>query len=282
MKVTDSFTTKDKASGNLGQILRSSQARAQDDGNLMLNIWFYTIISVAIVSLISLIGVFTLSFDQKKLYNFLIYFVSLSAGTLMGDAFIHLIPEAYKNQNTSAVSVYILAGIIVFFILEKILHWRHCHEEPCEEHPHPFSYIILIGDAVHNFIDGMVIAASFLVSIPLGMATAMAVIFHEIPHEIGNFGSLVYGGFTRGRALAYNFLSSILAIAGAVLILVINITDGSLTKFLVPFAAGGFVYIAGTDLIPELHKHTDVKKGIWQLLTFLAGIGLMLGLLILE
>ncbi|HLN19204.1 MAG TPA: ZIP family metal transporter [Patescibacteria group bacterium] len=248
----------------------------------MLSIWLYTIISVFIVSLISLIGVFTLSIDQKKLYNFLIYFVSLSAGTLMGDAFIHLIPEAYKSENNRSVSVYILLGILIFFVLEKILHWRHCHEEPCPEHPHPFSYVILVGDAVHNAIDGMVIAASFFVSIPIGIATATAVIFHEIPHEIGNFGSLVYGGFTRRKALMYNFLSALFAIAGAVLVLVVNITDGSLTKFLIPFAAGGFVYIAGTDLIPELHKHTEIKKGIWQLLAFIFGIGLMLGLLISE
>jgi zinc and cadmium transporter len=249
----------------------------------MLNIWLYTIISVTIVSLISLIGVFTLSIDQKKLYGYLIYFVSLSAGTLMGDAFIHLIPEAFKETNNSAqISIYILAGILIFFILEKILHWRHCHEEPCAEHPHPFSYIILVGDAVHNSIDGMIIAASFLVSIPIGIATTTAVIFHEIPHEIGNFGSLIYGGFTRSKALTYNFLSAIFAILGAILVLAVNITDGSVTRFLVPFAAGGFVYIAGTDLIPELHKNTEAKKGIVQLITFLAGIGLMLGLLMLE
>ncbi|MFA6047845.1 MAG: ZIP family metal transporter [Parcubacteria group bacterium] len=248
----------------------------------MLNVWLYTIISVFVVSLISLIGVFTLSIDQKKLYKYLIYFVSLSAGTLMGDAFIHLIPEAYKSENSASVSIYILSGILMFFILEKILHWRHCHEEPCEDHPHPFSYVILVGDAVHNSIDGMVIAASFLVSIPIGIATAIAVIFHEIPHEIGNFGSLVYGGFTRSKALMYNFLSAIFAILGAVLVLVINITDGSLTRFLIPFAAGGFVYIAGTDLIPELHKHTEIRKGIAQLLAFVLGIGLMLGLLMLE
>jgi zinc and cadmium transporter len=249
----------------------------------MLNIWFYTIFSVFVVSLISLVGVFTLSIDQKKLYKFLIYFVSLSAGTLMGDAFIHLIPEAYRiNGSSFYVSLYILAGIILFFVLEKILHWRHCHEEPCAEHPHPFSYIILFGDGVHNFIDGMVIAASFLVSVPVGVATTIAVIFHEIPHEIGNFGSLIYGGLSRTKALLYNFLSALFAMLGAIVVLSINITDGSLTRFLIPFAAGGFVYIAGTDLIPELHKHTEINKGIVQLLTFLMGIGLMLGLLIME
>lgn len=244
-------------------------------------IWFYTIISVIIVSLISLIGVFTLSFDQKKLYKFLIYFVSLSAGTLMGDAFIHLIPEAFKSTSSATfVSISILSGVLAFFLLEKVLHWRHCHEEPCEDHPHPFSYVILFGDALHNFIDGTVVAASFLISFPIGVATTIAVIFHEIPHEIGNFGSLIYGGLSRNKAILYNFFSALFAILGALIILIIN-TNINITDFLIPFAAGGFVYVAGTDLIPELHKHNDTNHGIFQVLTFILGIGIMLGLLII-
>lgn len=242
-------------------------------------IWLYTIVSVFIVSLISLVGVFTLSVDQKKLYKYLIYFVSLSAGTLMGDAFIHLIPEAFKQGRSEAnISMYILLGILAFFLLEKVLHWRHCHEEPCEAHPHPFSYIILTGDAIHNFIDGAIIAASFLISFPVGIATTTAVIFHEIPHEIGNFGSLIYGGFSRNRAILYNFFSALFAILGAIIVLAIN-TSIDMTEFLIPFAAGGFVYVAGTDLIPELHKHNETRHGIWQVLTFILGIGIMLGLL---
>jgi zinc and cadmium transporter len=244
-------------------------------------IWIYTIISVFIVSLISLIGVFTLSIEPKKLYKFLIYFVSLSAGTLMGDAFIHLIPEAFKDSEKEIyVSLFILLGILVFFLLEKVLHWRHCHEEPCEEHPHPFSFIILFGDAVHNFIDGLIIAASFIISAPVGIATTTAVIFHEIPHEIGNFGSLVYGGFSRKKALIYNFISALFAILGALTVLLIN-SEMNLTQFLIPFAAGGFIYVAGTDLIPELHKHNETRQGIFQALTFVLGIAIMLGLLLI-
>jgi zinc and cadmium transporter len=244
-------------------------------------LWFYTIEAVFIVSLISLVGVFTLSIDQKKLYKFLIYFVSLSAGTLMGDAFIHLIPEAFKDSKKEiSVSLFILLGILVFFLLEKVLHWRHCHEEPCEEHPHPFSYIILFGDAMHNFIDGLIIAASFIISIPVGIATTTAVIFHEIPHEIGNFGSLVYGGFSRKKALVYNFISALFAVLGALLVLLFS-SEINLTQFLVPFAAGGFIYVAGTDLIPELHKHNETQHGIFQSLTFVLGIAIMLGLLLI-
>lgn len=230
-----------------------------------------------------MLGVLALSIDQKKLYKILIYLVSFSAGTLMGDAFLHLIPEAFESSlETIKISFSILAGILIFFLIEKIIRWRHCHEEPCEQHPHPFSYVILVGDSIHNFIDGMIIATSFLVSIPLGIATTTAVIFHEIPQEIGDFASLVYAGFSRGKALFFNFITALTAVLGALLILAINLNVANLTSFLVPFAAGGFIYIAGTDLIPELHKHRSFKSSFWQTLSFILGIGLMAGLLFLE
>jgi len=246
-------------------------------------IWLYTIIAVIVVSLISLVGVFTLSIDNRKLGKVLIYLVSFSAGTLLGDAFIHLIPEAYKAEGIKSLpGIYILVGISAFFILEKFIHWRHCHQIACEDHPHPFSYVILVGDSAHNLIDGMIIAASFLVSVPVGVATTIAVVFHEIPHEIGNFGSLVYGGFSKNKALMYNFLSALTAIAGAIIVLMINFDIGRITEFLIPFAAGGFIYVASSDLIPELHKQTEGKKSIWQFVIFVLGIGLMLALLLFE
>ena len=246
-------------------------------------VWLYTLISVFIISLISLIGLFALSFDQRKLYKTLIYLVSFSAGTLMGDAFLHLIPESFESlDNPMKISFSILGGILIFFLIEKVIHWRHCHEEPCANHPHPFSYIILIGDSIHNFIDGMIIAASFLVSIPLGITTTVAVIFHEIPQEIGDFASLVYAGFSRGKALFFNFFTALSAVLGAIIILLINFNPEILTSILVPFAAGGFIYIAGTDLIPELHKHKNLKASFWQTIAFVLGIGLMASLLFLD
>jgi zinc and cadmium transporter len=245
-------------------------------------VWLYSLLSVVIVSLISLIGIFTFSISETKLKKALIYLVSLSAGTLLGDAFIHLIPEAYrKNAGSNFISLFVLSGILAFFVLEKFIHWRHCHELPSEHHPHPFSYVILIGDSAHNFVDGMIIAASFLASVPIGIATTMAVILHEIPHEIGNFGSLIYGGFSRGRALLFNFLSALAAIIGALAVLVINFDIAKVSNFLVPFAAGGFIYIASVDLIPELHKSTGNSRSSWQLLLFLIGMGIMFLLLFL-
>ena len=246
----------------------------------MLLVWMYTIGSVVIVSLLSLVGVFTLSMDQKKLDKILIYLVGLSTGTLLGDAFIHLIPEAFATtKNTLLISLSILFGIFSFFVLENFVHWRHCHKMPSAHHLHPFSYVILVGDAMHNFIDGLIIAASFSVSIPLGITTSLAIILHEIPHEIGNFGSLIYGGFSRKRALLFNFLTALAAIVGALLVLLISTDFSEINKFLVPFAAGGFIYVASSDLIPELHKNTEAKKSLLQIATFVVGILLMLFLL---
>lgn len=243
-------------------------------------IWIYTLISVLIVSLISVIGIFALAIDQKKLGKILMYLVSLSTGTLLGDAFIHLLPEAYASAKFPIIiSLSTLGGIMVFFVLEKFFHWRHCHEVANADHPHPFSFVILVGDSIHNLIDGMVIAGSFMVSIPVGIATTVAVIFHEIPQEIGDFGSLVYGGFSRRKAIIFNFLSGLLAVLGAVVVLAIGKNMETLMVFLIPFTAGGFIYIASSDLIPELHKHTEIKKSVGQLAMFLLGIVIMISLI---
>lgn len=246
-------------------------------------VWLYALVSVFIVSLISLVGVFTLSISREKLEKILIYLVSLSTGTLLGDAFIHLIPEAFaNNQGKIFVPLCILSGILTFFILEKFLHWRHCHHLASEDHPHHFSYTILAGDSFHNFIDGMIIAGSYFISVPVGIATTVAVVLHEIPQELGDFGSLVYGGFTRAKAIFFNFASGLTAVIGAIVVLIFNSGLSGITAFLIPFAAGGFIYIASADLIPELHKETEPRKSLGQLLTFIIGISIMFGLLFLE
>ena len=176
-----------------------------------MSILLYTLISVFIVSLISLVGVFTLGLKVDNLRKILIYLISYSAGALLGDDFIHLIPETIEEGFTLLTSCYILLGIILFFALEKIVRWRHCHMPITKHHVHPFASMSLIGDGLHNAIDGMAIAASYIISIPVGIATTTAIVFHEIPQEIGNFGILVHGGFSKTRALFINFLTALTA-----------------------------------------------------------------------
>jgi len=249
-----------------------------------MNIWFYSLISVFIVSLISFSGALTLAIKKEKLKNFLIYFVSFSAGALLGDVFIHLLPEAVEeyNQSISLIFIFVLVGILTSFVLEKIIFWRHCHLPITKNHIHTFAWMNLWGDFFHNFIDGLTIAASYLLNIQAGIATTLAVIFHEIPQEIGDLGVLLHGGFKIKKALFINFLTALSAVFGTIVGLFLNTKIDHLTLFLVPFAAGNFIYIASSDLIPELHKETKIKKGLIQIITFILGVGVMYGLLLLD
>ena len=221
----------------------------------MANVWFLSLISVFVVSLLSFVGVVTLAVKKKYLEKILLLLVSFSAGALFGGAFLHLIPESLENiKGEGTVPLLVLAGLLLFFILEKFIHWRHCHIPTSKKHPHPFAVMNLIGNGLHNFIDGMIIAGSYLVSIPLGIATTVAVILHEIPQEIGDFGILIHAGYSRAKALLFNLFSALTAVIGAVVILLINYNTESITQFLIPFTAGGFIYIATADLIPELKQ----------------------------
>jgi zinc and cadmium transporter len=245
-----------------------------------MSVVLYTFASVILISLISFVGVVTLSVSINRLKKVLLLLVSFAAGGLLGGAFIHLLPEAVEEFGFgTGMSLYLLSGIVAFFILEKFICWRHCHHPTTDDHPHPFAYMNLVGDGVHNFIDGLIIAASYMISIPVGIATTIAVLLHEVPQEIGDFGVLVHGGFSRRKALAMNFLTALTAVLGAAVALYIGaFLDSSLGMFLLPFAAGGFIYIAGSDLIPELHKDTGMKKAFLQLVFLVLGIGVMYGL----
>jgi zinc and cadmium transporter len=224
----------------------------------------------------------TFSIKEKTLRKILLYFVSFSVGGLLGDAFIHLLPESVKLNNEFFLSFYILLGIIVSFIVEKFIHWRHCHIPTSIKHPHPFAIMNLIGDSVHNFIDGLIIGASYLTSLQIGITTTLAVILHEIPQEIGDFGVLIHGGFKKKKALFLNFVTALTAVIGTVISLIIGSYAQNLTNFLLPFAVGSFIYIASSDLIPELHKETKPVKSFVQLVMLLLGIGIMFSLLLLE
>ncbi len=243
----------------------------------MTNTLIYIFGSVFFVSLISFVGILLLFFKEKQLSQILIYFVSFSAGALLGGAFFHLLPEATAGAGfTLRIGCYLLIGFIVCFILEKFIRWRHCHILPDGAHPHPFSFLILFSDGLHNIIDGLIIGASYFVSIPLGLSTTLAVIFHEIPQELGDFASLLYGGFSKSKALFFNFLSALGAFLGVIFFLILAEHVKGMTNFLIPFAAGNFIYIASSDLIPELHKEFKIKKSIFQLIFFVAGLMIML------
>ncbi|MEM2092881.1 MAG: ZIP family metal transporter [Candidatus Bathyarchaeia archaeon] len=239
----------------------------------MMNDLIAILLSVVIVSLIAFIGILFIGLREKLLNRITMLLVGFASGTLLGGAFLHLLPEALSSgSDATSTFLYVIGGIIVFFILEKFFYWRHCHEKGCPTHA--FVYLNLFGDGIHNFIDGMVIAATFMTSIELGLVATLAVIFHEIPQEIGDFGILVYGGLEKRRALFYNFISAITAILGALATYFLAYLQ-SLEVMLVPFAAGGFIYIAATDLIPELHKKAQTGESLVQLALILLGIGLM-------
>jgi zinc and cadmium transporter len=235
----------------------------------------WILISTFLVSGISLIGIFFLSMSENLFRKLLLMLVSFASGTLLGGAFLHLIPEAISENallgQSENLFFIILVGILVFFLLEKFL-WRHCHERECPIHV--FAYLSLLGDGIHNFIDGVIIASSFIVSVPLGLATTLAVVTHEIPQEIGDFGILVYGGLNRAKALVFNLVSALMAVFGALFVYVFASFLPNLAYFLV-FAAGSFIYIATTDLIPELQKERDAWRSLAQFVLLLFGILLM-------
>jgi zinc and cadmium transporter len=233
----------------------------------------WILVSTFIVSLISLAGAFTLSLKGRLLERLLFGLVGFSAGALVGGAFLHLIPEALELAPSTPVFYCLIAGLVMFFMLERYLHWRHCHEEGCKVHP--FTYLNLIGDGAHNFLDGIVIAVSFTVSLKLGIATTIAILLHEIPQELGDFGVLVYGGFSKRKALICNFICALTAMAGAMLGYFIAGIEAGFVRFVIPFTAGGFIYIATSDLIPEIHKEKNIRRASAAFAAFLLGIVFM-------
>jgi zinc and cadmium transporter len=237
----------------------------------MVLIWILA--STFLVSLISLIGIFTFLVQEKLLQRILFYLIGFSAGALIGGAFLHILPEVLEKVNSTTVFYNLILGIVLFFLMERYFFWRHCHDGICEVHS--FTYLNLIGDGVHNFLDGMIIAASFTVSIKIGVVTTLAVIFHEIPQELGDFGVLVYGGFSKTKALIFNFISALMAMLGALLGYFLSGAASHFSNFILPLTAGGFIYIATSDLIPELHKESNLKKSTLAFIAFLLGIGFM-------
>ncbi len=249
----------------------------------MVQVWLYSLSSVAVVSLISLVGILTLAMRREVLKKILLFLVSFAVGGLFGDAFFHLLPEAFEHLGINLqVPLLVMLGILVFFVLEKFLRWRHCHILTSDEHPHPVVTMNVIGDAIHNLIDGMIIGASYGVSIAIGVTTTLAVILHEIPQEIGDFGILIHGGLSPRKAVLYNFLSALSAFVGVLLSLIIGPFIRNYSMVLLPVTAGGFIYIAGSDLIPELHHDVKISVSLLQFIFILLGIAVMAILLMIE
>jgi len=243
----------------------------------MMSVLFLIIASTFFVSLLSFSGVLIL-FLKERLDRILLFLVTFSAGALIGAAFFHLLAESINEIGSDRI-IYIflslIIGFCVFFILEQFISWHHHH---AREHPEimPFSYLILVSDALHNFVDGLVIAASFIAGFKIGLITVLAVAFHEIPQEIGDFGVLIYGGIKKTKAFFYNFISALVSILGGIFgfLLSEKIEKGIL--YLLPFAAGNFLYIACSDLIPEVKQKLGLKESILHFFVFLLGIGFML------
>lgn len=251
--------------------------------------WEWALASVLVVSALSFVGAITLAISRERLKGVLLFFVSFAVGALFGDAFIHLIPEAFERMGAITIpwgmqpgmfaSVLIIAGVLVFFVLEKFVRWRHCHVPTSEDHPHPVATINLVGDGMHNLIDGMIIGASYLVSLPIGVATTLAVVLHEIPQEMGDFGILLHAGMKARRALLFNFMSALTAVVGAVIALALGTGVEWFAVAILPVTAGGFIYMAGTDLIPELHREVKVARSAGQFAAIVLGVAVMVALL---
>lgn len=242
----------------------------------MLPLLALILVCIFLVSIISLVGIVFILLGEKWFNKAIIMLVGFASGALLGGAFFHLIPEAIENSTMPIENIFLALtfGVLIFFVLEKFL-WRHCHErEKCPIHP--FAYLNLVGDGIHNFIDGLIIAASFMASSnpSLGFIVTLAVAAHEVPQEIGDFSILIYGGLSKTKALAYNFLTALTAMAGG-LFTFFGSAFLPQIPYLLAFAAGGFIYIASTDLMPELHRERKALNSFLQFVMVTAGLLMM-------
>lgn len=236
------------------------------------------LLSVAAVSVLSFVGAASLALGPTRVRLLVPFLVAVSAGALLGDAFLHLLPEASAEHGGfgGTVAWCALGGVLFFFLVESVIHWHH-HGEDVEEHEHghgrvsSLAWMNLLGDGLHNFVDGILIGGTWMVSPAAGMATTVAVALHEIPQEFGDFGVLLHAGLSVRRALWLNAASASVAVLGALLILVTG-SDLGVEPYLGPVAAGGFLYVACADLVPELHKHVRGRRLLATLFALALGV----------
>ena len=238
-------------------------------------------------------AIFTLSLKEETLNKIIPHLIALATGSLLGGFFIHILPDLAEEKNFEILSYYILGGILFFYLVEKVLHWHHHHHDlkkveqcdSCQKNKiKPVGYMILFSDGMHNFLDGVAVAGAFSVNFHLGIITTLLIIFHEIPKEIGSFGVLLNAGFSKWKAIWFNFLSGLTAIFGAILALIaISYLEG-IQVYLTAIAGGSFIYIALVDLMPELHhkKHENKISLNIEFIFILLGIAFMIGVKIFE
>lgn len=231
---------------------------------------FWIIIGTSALSLLSFAGLSVNIINENLLRKIIFPLVAFSAGALLAGAFLHMIPEAIEEgSNLNFVFIWVLIGFSLFFLLEQFIHWHHCHKMP-SEHKHPVTYLILFADGVHNFIDGLAIGGAFMVDFRLGWVTLFITAAHEIPQELGDYGILIHGGWKAKQALMFNFFSGLTAVLGGLVAYFLAAKINIL--FLLPFAAGNFIYIASSDLIPEIKSHENLKRNLLHFSFFLIGI----------
>lgn len=235
----------------------------------------WIIVGGLLMSAIAMVGAGTFVLKPSVLERMLLPLVALAAGTLLGGAFFHMLPEAVITLPFLRAAAWLLLGFTTFLVLEQFLHWHHSHRASADVR-RPFTYLILIGDAVHNFLGGLGIAGTFLISPSAGVVAWLAAVAHEVPQELGDFGILVHGGWPRRRALFWNVISGLTFPAGAIVAYVASLRFD--VAALVAFGAGNFVYIAASDLIPEIKAQTRARDALLHLGAFAAGLGLMFAL----
>jgi zinc and cadmium transporter len=230
-------------------------------------------VSSVVLALISLVGGLTLLLSRKKFAQSSFYLVSFSAGALLAGAIVHLLPESFESSLDSfMVSLLTLGGVVLFYIFEQFIHWHHCHRD-LDDHVHPVSYMILVADGIHNIIDGLAVGSAFLVDYRLGLATLVAVVAHEIPQELGDFGILIHSGWSAKKALIFNLLSSLTFFIGG---LIAYFASRSIDiSYLLPIAAGSFIYIAAVDLLPQVNEKCESTGRFAHFLYFIVGAGLL-------
>lgn len=248
----------------------------------------YILISTLVIASISLSGIMILAFMKKHTHASMLALVALSAGAMFGNAFLHLLPEAIGLSREGVIDLFtvmllVVVSFVVSFLFEQFFFWHHCHgTKICEPTQKPFAHLVLFSDAIHNFIDGLIIAAAFTVSIPLGITTVVTIALHEIPQELGDYAVLVHGGFSKIHAAIFNSMAALTVVLGGILGYILAGSVNWAVPVLLPIAAGGFIYIAAADLLPEL-RHNNTRAGIpLYFLVFLTGLAIMIVTAMME